>query len=113
MSARAARLITFQRLKVLSFCHSGIYLVLLALWLGHGPEGVKEVFGWAHGIGWIVMSLLCIVAVRLRVIPLSLAVLVAVIGGIGPFAGTIGFLLAERRRPPAGAAEAGAGRGMV
>ena len=44
------------------------------------------------------MSLLCIDAVRRRVIPLWLGVTVAVIGGIGPFAGTIGFIYAERRR---------------
>ena len=31
------------------------------------------VFGMAHGIGWIVMSLVCIVAVRLHVISLRLA----------------------------------------
>jgi hypothetical protein len=96
--ARLGRLITFQRLKVLSFCHSGIYLVLLALWLGHGPEGVKEVFGWAHGIGWILMSLLAIDAVRRRVIPLWLGVTVAIIGGVGPFAGSAGFVVEERRR---------------
>ena len=47
--------------------------------------------GWAHGIGWIVMSLLCVDAVRRRVIPLWLGVMVAVVGGVGPFAGTIGF----------------------
>ena len=46
-------------------------------------------FGWAHGIGWIVMSLLCIDAVRRRVIPLWLGVMVAIVGGIGPFAGSI------------------------
>ena len=105
-----ARLITFRRLKILSFCHSGIYLGLLAVWLGHGPAGLNAVLGWAHGVGWIVMSLLCIVAVRLRVISLPLAVLVAVVGGVGPFAGTIGFLVEERHRQPAGAA---ARRGMV
>jgi hypothetical protein len=44
------------------------------------------------------MSLLCIDAVRRRVIPLWLGVTVAVIGGIGPFAGTIGFIYAERRQ---------------
>ena len=56
------------------------------------------VFGWAHGLGWIAMSLLCIDAVRRRVIPLWLAVTVAIIGGIGPFAGSAGFIIEERRR---------------
>jgi hypothetical protein len=91
------RVLTFQRLKVLSFTHSAIYLVLLVVWLSPGMEGAERVFGWAHGVGWILMSLLSIVAVRLRVISLWLAVLVAVIGGVGPFAGSAGFVIAERR----------------
>jgi hypothetical protein len=91
-----SRLITFQRLKVLSFTHSGIYLCLLVAWLAPGLKGAELVLGWAHGIGWIVMSLLCITAVRLRVISLRLGVLVAIVGGVGPFAGTAGFLYEER-----------------
>jgi hypothetical protein len=102
--------ITFTRLKYLSFAHSGVYLVLLALWLSDGPDDLRMVFGWAHGVGWIVMSALCIVAVRLRVIPLWLAVMVAVVGGIGPFAGSIGFVVHERRAARPGAALE---RGMV
>ncbi|MET0686285.1 MAG: hypothetical protein ABW060_13280 [Solirubrobacteraceae bacterium] len=89
---------TFEQLKYLSFTHSAIYLTLLVVWLVPRLEGATTVFGWAHGIGWIVMSLLCIDAVRRRVIPLWLGVTVAVIGGIGPFAGTIGFIYAERRQ---------------
>ena len=103
-------MITFTRLKYLSFAHSGVYLVLLALWLSDGPDDLRMVFGWAHGVGWIVMSALCIVAVRLRVIPLWLAVMVAVVGGIGPFAGSIGFVVHERRAARPGAALE---RGMV
>jgi hypothetical protein len=61
-------------------------------------------------VGWIVMSLLCLDAVRRRTIPLWLGVMVAVVGGVGPFAGTIGFLVQERRAtPPAERLE----RGMV
>jgi hypothetical protein len=56
------------------------------------------------------MSLLCIVAVRLRAIPLWLAVMVAVIGGVGPFAGSIGFIVCERR---AAVADGPLERGMV
>ena len=37
------------------------------------------------------MSLACIVALRLRVIDLRLAVAVAVLGGIGPFIGSYEF----------------------
>jgi len=103
-------MITFNRLKYLSFLHSAVYLALLYVWLSGGPEGLKEVLGWCHGIGWIVMSLLSIAAVRMRVIPLWLGVTVAVIGGIGPFAGSIGFIVCERRSAPA---ERPLERGMV
>ena len=90
-------MISFRALKYLSFTHSAIYVTLLALWLGGGPEPIKEAFGWGHGIGWIVMSLLSIAAVRRRVIPLWLGVTVAVVGAIGPFAGSAGFVFCERR----------------
>ena len=43
------------------------------------------------------MSLLCVDAVRRGVLPLWLGVMVAVVGGVGPFAGSVGFLYAERR----------------
>jgi hypothetical protein len=92
--------VTFEQLKLLSFTHSAIYLTLLTVWLVPGLEGAELVFGWAHGIGWILMSLLCIDAVRRHVIPLWLAVTVAVIGGVGPFAGSAGFVVQDKRRHP-------------
>src|SRR3954453_13013024 len=87
----------FRTLKYLSFVHSTIYACLIAVAVAGVLDDVKYVLGWAHGIGWIVMSLLCIDAVRRGVIPLWLGVMVAVVGGIGPFAGSIGFVVAERR----------------
>jgi hypothetical protein len=90
--------VTFEQLKFLSFTHSAIYLTLLTVWLVPGFERATRIFGWAHGIGWIVMSLLCIDAVRRRVIPLWLGVTVAIIGGVGPFAGSAGFIVQDRRR---------------
>ena len=101
-------MITFRRLKRLSFLHSAIYLTLLASWAA-GLDGLKLICGWGHGVGWIVMSLLCIDAVRRRTIPLWLGVMVAVVGGVGPFAGSIGFVYEERRRSPS----RGVRRGMV
>jgi hypothetical protein len=88
--------ITFTRLKYLSFAHSAVYVTLLVLAVLDDPA--KLYFGWAHGIGWILISLLCIAAVRTRVIPLWLAVTVVVIGGLGPFAGSAGFVYQERRK---------------
>jgi phosphate/sulfate permease len=87
---------SFRTLKYLSFTHSAIYTALLISW-AIGADDAKYVLGWCHGIGWIVMSLLCINAVRTRTIPLWLGVMVAVVGGVGPFAGSLGFVYEERR----------------
>jgi hypothetical protein len=96
-------------LRYCSYPHSVVYSVLL--WAAiSGRENLVAVLGWVHGIGWILMSLLCLEAVRRRVIPTWLGVMVAVVGGIGPFAGSIGFYLEERKirdqgRAPRPAAE--------
>lgn len=87
-------------LRRLSYLHSLVYSALLYVAFVDRNDAAVTVLGWSHGIGWIVMSLLCIAAVGRRVIPLWLGVVVAVIGGIGPFAGSIGFWLLKRRRTP-------------
>ena len=91
-------MITFDRLKALSFAHSAVYLTLLTVWLAPGAHTLEQVFGWGHGLGWIGMSLMCVEAVRRHVIPLWLGALVVVVGGIGPFAGTAGFVQENRRK---------------
>lgn len=95
------RLITFRRLELASFTHSGVYLALLVCAFAAGnPEPETFILGLTHGVMWICMSLICIAAARLRIIPFWLAVTVAVLGGLGPFLGSIGFVVAERRRIP-------------
>ena len=91
--------VTFRRLEAVSFGHSAVYLSLLlcAFVLGN-PQPETFVLGLGHGVLWIVMSLVCIAAARARIIPFWLAVTVAVLGGLGPFAGSLGFVLADHRR---------------
>lgn len=97
------RFVTFHRLEAASFAHSLGYLMLLVFAYALGnPEPTTFVLGLTHGVVWILMSLLCIDAARRRVLPFWLAILVAVIGGLGPFAGTIGFVIADRRRAQRG-----------
>jgi hypothetical protein len=91
--------ITFRRLEVASFSHSCIYLALLiCAFVLSNPQPETFILGLAHGVMWIAMSLVCIAAARARIIPFWLAVTVAVLGGLGPFAGTLGFIYADRRR---------------
>lgn len=93
------RAITFRRLEAASFTHSCVYLALLICAFAlSNPEPETFILGLTHGLMWIGMSLICIAAARARVIPFWLAVTVAVLGGLGPFAGSIGFMVVERRQ---------------
>ena len=92
-------MITFKRLERVSFLHSAVYLGLLyAAFVAGKPEPATFALGLAHGLLWIGMSLACVAAVRLDAIPLHVAVAVAVLGGFGPFVGSLAFIREDRRR---------------
>jgi hypothetical protein len=96
---RSVGLLRFERLKWISFTHSCIYTALLLSAFAFGkPEPLTFVLGLTHGLLWIFMSLTCIVAARLRIVSLRLAVAVAVLGGIGPFFGSYEFIREQRLR---------------
>ena len=93
------KLISFTRLEAASFTHSAVYAALLVCAFGAAnPEPATFVLGLSHGLIWIGMSLVCLAAARRRLIPFWLAVTVVVLGGLGPFAGSIGFVVESRRR---------------
>ena len=95
----ARRALTFKRLEWTSFAHSCIYLgLLVCAFLAGGPQPETFILGLAHGLLWIFMSLACLAAARLRIVSLRLAVAVAVLGGIGPFFGSLEFLREARAR---------------
>ncbi len=93
------RVVTVRRLEVVSFTHSCVYMALLLCAFVFGnPEPATFILGLTHGLLWIGMSLVCIASTRWRVIPFWLAVTVPVLGGLGPFMGSIGFVIEARRR---------------
>jgi hypothetical protein len=95
----APALLTFSRLKWTSFAHSLIYLALLISAFAAGkPEPLTEALGWTHGVLWISISAACLTGARRRVIPIRVAVAVAVLGGVGPFFGSLEFIREQRRR---------------
>ena len=99
MSEKLRRAISFERLEAVSFLHSLVYLALLIVAFGlRNPQPYTFILGLSHGLLWIGMSLVCLAAVRLRVLPLRIAVAVAVLGGIGPFFGSAEFVREQRRR---------------
>jgi hypothetical protein len=92
--------LTFTRLKWASFAHSSVYVGLLICAFAAGkPEPLTFVLGLTHGVLWILMSLACLTAARLRVVGVRLAVAVAVLGGVGPFFGSFEFIREQRKRP--------------
>ena len=96
-----SRALTFQRLKWASFAHSCIYLALLLSAFAAGkPEPLTFTLGLTHGLLWIAMSIACTLAARRRVVSVPVAVAVAVLGGIGPFFGSLEFVRAQRRGAP-------------
>ena len=94
-------------LRRASYAHSLVYCALLYVAFVDRNETLVSIFGWAHGLMWIAMSLMCLEAVRRRIIPLWLGVMVAVVGGIGPFAGSIGFFVEKQRNERAASLGAG------
>jgi hypothetical protein len=91
--------LTFARLKWTSFGHSCVYLALLiSAFVAGNPEPLTSVLGFTHGVLWILMSLACLTATRMRIVPLRLAVAVAVLGGLAPFFGSLEFIREQRRR---------------
>ncbi len=102
-----ARVLSFDRLRWISFGHSVIYMALLVCAFAAGkPQPLTFALGLTHGLVWIGMAIACIVAARMRVVPLRLAAAVAVLGGIGPFFGSAEFVRERRRRLAAARAAA-------
>ena len=85
----------FTVLKWCSFAHSAVYAALLFAAL---TDRDTLALGWIHGLGWIAMSIACLIAVQRRVLPLRVAVAVVLVGGIGPFVGSLMFVREQRRR---------------
>ena len=84
---------SFDRLEVVSLVHSTVYFALLiSAFLLDGPQPWTFIFGLSHGLIWIAMSVISVLAVRYRVINLRLAVAVAVLGCVAPFFGSAEFL---------------------
>jgi hypothetical protein len=88
----------FTVVKAISFFSSAAFALLLVCWIAPGLQDETAVLGWVHGITWIGLALLAAYAQRRGDLPFWLAFLVVVIGGVGPFAGSAGFVYETRRR---------------
>lgn len=86
---------TFRWVKWLSWVELGIFALLILFWLVPGFETETMLFGWAHGLGFVVLCLVIWVACGRRETPYTL--LAATLTPVGPVGSVIGIELIERR----------------
>lgn len=85
----------FAWVKLVSWVEAAVFAGLLLVWLLPGQEDATFVLGLTHGIGYIGLCLLILVATVRRETPWPL--LAASLTPAGPFGTVIGVELIERR----------------
>jgi hypothetical protein len=85
----------FRWVKIASFFEAGVFAVLLFFWIAPGYGSQTSLFGLLHGVGYLGLCGLILVAVMRREAPWPL--LAATLTPIGPFGTVIGIELIERR----------------
>jgi hypothetical protein len=85
----------FVWVKWLSWVELGIFSALIVFWLVPGFASETMVFGWAHGLGFVVLCIVIWIAAVRREAPYTL--LAATLTPVGPVGSVIGIELIERR----------------
>jgi hypothetical protein len=85
----------FARVKVLSYVELAIFTALIVFWLVPGFDTETMLFGWAHGLGFVVLCIVIWIACIRREAPYTL--LAATLTPVGPVGSVIGIELIERR----------------
>jgi hypothetical protein len=85
----------FRWVKIVSWFESGLFTTLLFFWIAPGYGSETGLFGLLHGVGYLGLCALILVAVLRREAPWPL--LAATLTPIGPFGTVIGIELIERR----------------
>ena len=85
----------FVWVKRLSWIELGIFSALILFWLVPGFETETMVFGWAHGLGFVVLCIVIWIACVRRESPYTL--LAATLTPVGPVGSVIGIELIERK----------------
>jgi hypothetical protein len=85
----------FVWVKRLSWAELVVFAGLMAFWLLPGFETQTMVFGWAHGLGFILLCLVIWVACIRREAPYTL--LAATLTPVGPVGSVLGIELIERK----------------
>lgn len=85
----------FRWVKIAGWFESALFALLLFFWLAPGYGSQTSLFGLLHGVGYLGLLVLILVAVMRREAPWPL--LAASLTPVGPFGTVIGIELIERR----------------
>lgn len=85
----------FVWVKRFSWVELAVFAGLLLFWLLPGFEVATMVFGWAHGLGFIVLCVVIWIACIRKETPYTL--LAATLTPVGPVGSVIGIELIERK----------------
>jgi hypothetical protein len=84
----------FQAVRIYATIEAAIFTSLLVVWIGGLSDHAKEVLGWVHGFGWIILCLLVARGCVMRVFRWE--VFAATVSPLGPIGATIGIELQRR-----------------
>jgi len=85
----------FSVVKIVSWIELALFAALLYFWLAPGYEHETFISGLSHGIGFIVLAVIMLVACLVREAPYPL--LAATLTPVGPVGSVIGIALIEKR----------------
>ena len=85
----------FRWVKIAGWFESALFSLLLFFWIAPGYGSQTSLFGLLHGVGYLALLALILVAVIRRQAPWPL--LAASLTPVGPFGTVIGIELIERR----------------
>ena len=84
----------FQAVRIYATIEAVIFTSLLVVWIGGLSDHAKEVLGWIHGFGWIILCILVARGCIMRVFRWE--VFAATVSPLGPIGATIGIELQRR-----------------
>ena len=95
----ARRVLSIRNFAVFSIVHCVAFtgLMVCAFVLGK-PQPATFLFGFTHGVMYMIVTAACIVAARLRILSVTTALVVVIVGLFGPYVSTYEFLRGHRRR---------------
>lgn len=94
--------------KIVSWIELALFAALLYFWLAPGYEHETFISGLSHGIGFIVLAVIMLVACLIREAPYPL--LAATLTPVGPVGSVIGIALIEKKGWGVGISDGSAGQ---